>query len=285
MNGLWKEIHIQIDSRFHDPLCSFLFDLGTSGIEILDGEIKAYFKKSGLDPLLIQKIENYIKGMEKGLNIPIPFKIKSLKVEEERWEDRWKEFFRPQKVSNSLTIIPAWEDIGDINTEYIIRIDPGIAFGTGMHPTTQMCLKAMEIYRPSFSWRMLDVGTGSGILAIYAAYLGADSIVAIDIDQEALKVAKRNLCINGVKDRVNLICGSTDSIRSKYDMICANLDTRSLIGLCADFKEKINGRGFLILSGILKVELKDLYSRFNLKGFKCRDIICMDEWASIVLEG
>jgi len=285
VNGLWKEIHIQIDSRFHDPLCSFLFDLGTSGIEILDGEIKAYFKKSGLDPLLIQKIENYIKGMEKGLNIPIPFKIKSLKVEEERWEDRWKEFFRPQKVSNSLTIIPAWEDIGDINTEYIIRIDPGIAFGTGMHPTTQMCLKAMEIYRPSFSWRMLDVGTGSGILAIYAAYLGADSIVAIDIDQEALKVAKRNLCINGVKDRVNLICGSTDSIRSKYDMICANLDTRSLIGLCADFKEKINGRGFLILSGILKVELKDLYSRFNLKGFKCRDIICMDEWASIVLEG
>jgi len=285
VNGLWKEIHIQIDSRFHEPLCSFLFDLGTSGIEILDGEIKAYFKESGLDPLLIQKIENYIKGMEKGLNIPIPFKIKSLKVEEERWEDRWKEFFRPQKVSNSLTIIPAWEDIADINTEYIIRIDPGIAFGTGMHPTTQMCLKAMEIYRPSFSWRMLDVGTGSGILAIYAAYIGADSIVAIDIDQEALKVAKRNLCINGVKDRVNLICGSTDSIRSKYDMICANLDTKSLIGLCADFKEKINGRGFLILSGILKVELKDLYSRFNLKGFKCRDIICMDEWASIVLEG
>ena len=285
MNGLWKEIHIQIDSRFHDPLCSFLFDLGTSGIEILDGEIKAYFKKSGLDPLLIQKIENYIKGMEKELNIHIPFKIKFLKVEEGRWEDRWKEFFRPQKVSNSLTIIPAWEDIGDINTEYIIRIDPGIAFGTGMHPTTQMCLKAMEIYRPSFSWRMLDVGTGSGILAIYAAYLGADSIVAIDIDQEALKVAKRNLCINGVKDRVNLICGSTDSIRSKYDMICANLDTKSLLGLFADFKEKINDRGFLILSGILRVELKDLYSRFNLKGFKCRDIIRMDEWASIVLEG
>jgi ribosomal protein L11 methyltransferase len=203
----WLEISIQIHPVANEPLSEFLFELGCTGItseDQKDTTLKAYLSK--LDNL--GDIRDRINGFLRKLKGIFPelqsYKLKIKTIKDQDWSQGWRKFFSPEKITDTLMIIPAWDRAPFAFEGHIIKMDPGPAFGTGKHPTTQMCLKAMGGLPMPRKWTMLDVGTGSGILAIYGAKLGASMIKAIDIDITALRWAERNIKLNGLLDPIVL---------------------------------------------------------------------------------
>lgn len=172
-------------------------------------------------------------------------------LQDQDWTRLWRRFFHPVRVSPNLLVLPAWDPPPDKTGRFVIRIDPGPAFGTGQHPTTQMCLRALEASAPEPPWDMLDVGTGSGILAVYAALLKARRVVAVDLDPQALSWAARNLEINGVKERILLSRDPVERIPGRFHLLTANLDEPTLRDLLPSLVERLRPRGRIVLSGIL----------------------------------
>jgi ribosomal protein L11 methyltransferase len=174
----------------------------------------------------------------------------------EDWGRKWKENFKPLPVGHRLLIVPPWETALSPHDRLVIWIDPAMAFGTGHHATTQMCLEALEDFMDKWVETrrpvVLDVGTGTGILAIAAAALGADRVVAIDTDPEACDAARRNLLRCEHRDRVEVVCGGMGILDRKalFDLILANLDTRTLSLLFPTLAARLAPAGRLIASGI-----------------------------------
>jgi ribosomal protein L11 methyltransferase len=153
---------------------------------------------------------------------------------EEEWAEAWKRFFGIERVGRRLVVCPTWIDYAPRAEEVVIRLDPGMAFGTGQHPTTRLCLEALESrLRPGE--QVLDLGTGSGILAAAAALLGAARVIALDVDPVAVDVARQNVAVNGVEGRVQVLEGSLgdagplpDADMSRFDMVLANISTAGI---------------------------------------------------------
>lgn len=175
---------------------------------------------------------------------------------EEEWAEAWKQFFDVQRVGRTLVVCPTWIDYEPQADELFIRLDPGMAFGTGQHPTTRMCLEALENHlRPG--QEVLDLGTGSGILAIAAALLGAAHIKALDINPVAVEVARQNAVVNGVKDRIDVLEGSLgegsvlgEAAENRFDIVVANIDSFSITDLAPDLAGAVVPGGTLVVSGI-----------------------------------
>ena len=175
---------------------------------------------------------------------------------DEEWAESWKRFFTIQRVGRRLVVCPTWIDYSPRQDEVLIRLDPGMAFGTGQHATTCLCLEALES-RLSPGLEVLDVGTGSGILAITAALLGAGRVVALDTSPVAVGVARRNVAVNGVEGEVQALQGSlgaagplADTAASRFDIILANLTTATIVDLASDLARALAPGGTLIASGI-----------------------------------
>ncbi len=170
----WLEISIHLPPVAHDPLSAFLFDLGCSGIvseDFQDHTLKAYLPfQEDLEDIR-SRIEVFLQNLKEVFPEAHSPKWTLKKIEDRDWSRNWRRFFRSERVTLGVMIVPAWESLPPSFEGHVIRIDPGPAFGTGQHPTTRMCLEAMERLQISPSWTMLDVGTGSGILAIYGAIL------------------------------------------------------------------------------------------------------------------
>jgi len=206
------------------------------------------------------------------------------RLENQDWSMTWRQFFRPQQITDGLTVVPAWTPPPSEFAGKVLRIDPGPAFGTGQHPTTRLCLAAMEGVSPSRSWTMLDVGTGSGILAIYGARLGARKIVGIDTDPEALQWAEKNIDLNGLTGSVALSSQPLDRQTGAFSLITANLTLETILGLLPDFPRLLERSGALILSGLLEEQVRRVQEELPNQGFHQTGLRSMEEWACLVVK-
>ena len=209
-------------------------------------------------------------------------------VDDADWKDKWKEYFKPVRITDRLVVKPTWEEYEPNDGEKVIQIDPGMAFGTGTHETTSLCLKLMEKYlgdEPQDK-DVLDVGCGSGILSIAAALLGCRSVTGVEIDEDAVRVAEENVELNGIGDRVEILQGDlTEGIESKADIIVANLMADLVMTLSKSAKEHLKDGGIFISSGIL-LEKKDIVSDAVKKaGFEIIEIAEDGEWCAIAARG
>ena len=281
----WLETFIEIDPVAHEALSAFLFDLGCEGIVSDDDPhraLKAYFpfQKDWVD------IQNKIDGFLQKLGDIFP-EVQSprlifRKIEEQDWNRQWRKFFRPDRVTKQLTVFPAWESIPKYIEGHVIRIEPGLAFGTGQHPTSRMCLEAMERVSPPGSWTMLDVGTGSGILAMYGAKLGAIRVVALDVDPEAIRSAERNIRLNHLSGAIELSSMPLEELKDHFSLLTANLTHGVILQLFAHFSRLLDPGGWLILSGLLTDQAKDAEDYFSQYGFSKYEALHQAEWACII---
>jgi len=206
-------------------------------------------------------------------------------VDDEAWKDRWKENFHPAKISDTIVVRPSWEDYEAALGEMVIQIDPGMAFGTGSHETTRLCMQLMEQYAPKQTEArssLLDVGCGSGILAIGGALIGFGDVLGIEIDHDAVDVAEENVRLNGVDDVVRIRQGDlTEGVAFEADMIVANLMADLVMRLAADCGKHLKEGGVFISSGIL-IEKKDQVAKaIEDSGFTVEEIVEEGEWCAI----
>lgn len=202
-------------------------------------------------------------------------------VDDEQWKDKWKEYFKPSKVTEHLVIKPTWEDYEPAEGEKILEIDPGMAFGTGTHETTSMCLQLMEKYKKD-GFTVLDVGCGSGILSIGAALLGSSRALGIEIDPDAVGVAQENIAQNHVEDRAEAIEGDlTKGIDFKADMVLANLMADLVIMLSGDVPNHLNEGGIYISSGILTEKKDKVLAAIEDAGFEILEVKEKGDWCAI----
>ena len=205
-------------------------------------------------------------------------------VDDEDWKDKWKENFKPTKITDNLVVKPTWEDYDAAEGEIVLQIDPGMAFGTGTHETTSLCLKLMEKYMgdAAADKKVLDVGCGSGILAISAALQGSRDVLGVEIDEDAVRVAGENVELNKVQEAVKVIQGDlTKGIDYKADIVVANLMADLVMTLAGSVKDHMEDDGVFISSGIL-VEKKEKVSGAIIDaGFEIIEIAEDGEWCAI----
>ena len=205
-------------------------------------------------------------------------------IDDEDWKDKWKEHFKPTKITDKLVVKPTWEEYEAAEGELVIQIDPGMAFGTGTHETTSLCMKLMEKYMGdnAAEKKVLDVGCGSGILAIGAALLGSKDILGVEIDEDAVRVANENIELNQVGDKVKAIQGDlTKGIDFKADILLANLMADLVMLLAESAGKHLKKDGIFISSGIL-VEKKEVVSEaIKAAGFEIIEIAEDGEWCAI----
>jgi len=284
----WLEISIRIDPVSHESLSAFLFDLGCSGVVLenfRDSSLKAYlpFQENFED--LRNRIYVFLRKLAEIFPQVRSPELTIIEVEDQDWGRNWQRFFHPERVTPELSIWPAWEPVPACINGHVIRIDPGPAFGTGRHATTRMCLEAMErLVRADESWTLLDVGTGSGILAMYGAMLGAKRILAIDTDPEALRWANQNIGLNGLAGSIELSSTPLEKLEGPFSVVVANLILGEILDIFPGFPRLLNPEGLLILSGILEEQVEQVKRVLASYGFCERDILFQEEWACVTAE-
>lgn len=188
----------------------------------------------------------------------IEHSIELLDCAEEDWRNNWKKYFNPIPVGEKLLIRPSWRDDYDAGSRKVLSIDPGLAFGTGGHETTRLCLEMCEKHLKDGD-SVLDVGCGSGILGIATLLLGAKDAVGVDIDEVAVRTAKENAAINGVGDRFTAICGSfTDKVEGKYDIVLANIVADAIMFLSEGIKDFMKDDAVYVMSGIIDTRAEEV---------------------------
>ena len=205
-------------------------------------------------------------------------------VNEEDWANSWKEYYKPIKIGEKIVIVPAWEKYTQKEGEIIVRMDPGMAFGTGTHETTRLVIKLLEKYIKS-GMRVADVGCGSGILAICASKLGAAECKAYDIDPVAVKVANENIKDSGL---TNVSCEVSDLLRQvdksqPYDVICANIVADIIIRMMPDVGALMNESSVILASGIIVERSQDVISAFDEHGFNVVERIDENGWCALAV--
>lgn len=198
----------------------------------------------------------------------------------ENWINNWKKYFKPIPIGEKLLIRPIWEEEFDSMGRVVIHLEPGLAFGTGTHETTRLCLKTIEKYVEEGS-EVLDIGCGSGILSIAALLLGAKKAVGIDIDELSVKTAAENARINNVEDKFEAICGNlTEKVKGKYKVIIANIVADVIIELTKEVRSFMQEDAVYIVSGIIDTRKDDVLSCFY-ENFEIIEIIEENGWALI----
>ncbi|MDO5490996.1 MAG: 50S ribosomal protein L11 methyltransferase [Bacillota bacterium] len=215
-------------------------------------------------------------------------------VDDGDWKDRWKEYFRPMAVTDTIVVKPSWEDYEAAPREKLIEIDPGMAFGTGSHETTRLCLRLLEKYAPASCAAqagpktanslpsLLDVGCGSGILAMGGALLGYDPVLGIEIDPDAVEVARENVARNGLKEVIEIRQGNlTEGVDFAANVIVANLMADLVIRLAGDCAAQLKPGGWFISSGILLEKKEAVAKAVREAGFDITEVAEEGEWCAI----
>ncbi|MBR7181944.1 MAG: 50S ribosomal protein L11 methyltransferase [Clostridia bacterium] len=213
-------------------------------------------------------------------------KIEIIGVNEEDWANSWKAYYKPLHIGKKMVIVPAWEQYEPREGEIIVRMDPGMAFGTGTHETTRLVIELLErLVKPGI--RVLDVGCGSGILAICAAKLGAAECKAYDIDPVAVRVARENIKDSGQE---NVTCDVSDLLRDvdlnggPYDLICANIVADIIIRMAPDVARYMKPDAVLLASGIITERAEEVISALNAKGLAVRERLDDNGWCALVVQ-
>jgi ribosomal protein L11 methyltransferase len=253
--------------------------------------ISVYCPETALPAEAREKISNGLKRIENcGLNIG-PGKISISKMRQEDWAESWKRHFKPIGIGNTLLVKPGWSRKKASAGQAVVILDPGLSFGTGQHPTTLFCLRQIVKHRPlsKASAAFLDLGTGSGILAIAAAKLGYQPIHAIDFDPDAVRIARANAQKNHVIGRIHIARGDVSKLRAKpgrcFDVVCANLISTLLIAERKKIVAQLDSGGTLILAGILNVEFVLVQKAYEQCGLKLVAARTEKEWRSGAFRG
>jgi len=251
---------------------TFLKTLGT------DVKVKGYFYNYS------DKIESKIKNLS-GFGLDIgKGQVIINQVNEENWANAWKRYFKPFKVGKRIIVKPTWEEYKRIENDIIVEIDPGMAFGTGSHETTSMCLELLEKYIKAKD-TVIDIGCGTGILGITAAKLGAETVTCIDFDENACKVAADNTLLNKMENKVRVLKGNLlGGITIKADLIIANIIADVIIDLSDKAYRLINPGGLFISSGIIADRKKDVINQLKSNKYKIKEVMETREWCAIVGE-
>lgn len=306
----WMEVSIVVNHEVQEFVTNILEENGSNGVVIedskdLDGEladkfgeiyeldpsdypdtgvrIKAYFNEIDYSEELKNIILSNVRALE-NLDENI-FNYNEQTIKESDWENEWKNYFHPFKASKNFTIVPSWETYQkESDSELCIELDPGMAFGTGNHPTTSMCLNAIEQYVKSTD-TVIDVGTGSGILSIACHLLGVKHIKAVDLDELAVRVAKENFEKNSCEDAIetttgNLLKGETN----KYDVVIANILAHIIEEMIEDAYNTLNEEGRFITSGIIEEKSDEIIGHMKRVGFNIISINHDNGWVCIVGE-
>lgn len=243
--------------------------------------IIGYLPDTDDSDVMIAKIKTRLAGLS---NMAVQVDVLSERVDEKDWAHAWKEYFNVTRITDKIVVKPEWKDYTPAPGEVIIHIDPGMAFGTGTHPTTYMCLTLLEKYvQPDTP--LLDVGCGSGILMIGAAKLGAGAMTGIDVDPMAVDITRQNLEKNSISlDNVTLLAATLDKTPAiHYDLICANIIAQVITAIMPDIATRLASDGNAILSGIIEERLPDIYTALEEQRLECVKKINQDEWVALVV--
>ncbi len=263
----------------HDDLYGMIAEKFNTGVIQKDGEAELF--------LAGNQLSGFLRYLEELKAMGCTIDVDAEKFDSYDWQHEWKRFIKPIRVGKKLIIRPSWEKVAKDEGIVEIIIDPEMAFGTGHHETTQLCLEWLERYtisKPIQDMSLLDVGTGSGIIAITAAKLGFGMAVGIDIDTDAIGFAARNVEKNWVKSRVRLIAGTIDCLMSDFDILIANINAGVLKDIAPLlFKVmKKNKQSLLVLSGILASQKNDIVDVYIKYGLKCLEYYSKGEWCLLV---
>ncbi|AWI03317.1 50S ribosomal protein L11 methyltransferase [Clostridium drakei] len=307
MDKEWIEVSIVTSSEAVEAVTGILYNTEVKGVSIEDPEdiefkkkhpgdwdyfdesllnvkegaiIKGYYKQN-------EKLDGYLRYIKESINNLEKFGIdkgKGLitvcKVNEEDWENNWKKYYKPTKVGERVVVKPIWEDYSKKDDELVVELDPGMAFGTGTHETTRMCIKALEKYVKPES-EIFDIGTGSGILAITAAKLKAKEVIGVDLDPVAVKSASENVKYNDV-DNIKILHGNLmEVVQGKADIVVANIIADVIIFLTDGVKDFIVPGGRFICSGIILDRKDDVVNKLESSGFNIEEVNVDGEWVCI----
>jgi len=276
----WLQLTIRAGKRDLEFLSNYVIEQGSPGVVLKTGSVNAFFLSSRRDAALKSRLKRFVS--ERTRNVRLEWSI----VKSEDWEHSWKRFIKPARVGKSFWVTPPWLKARKFRRRRVITIEPGMAFGTGTHATTRACMEFLEIVAAKLagkSWSVLDVGTGSGILAIASRILGARTIWAIDNDPVAVEVARENLRSNGMAGAVILSGQKLGAIRRRFTALVANLTAETIVELAEMLQARVADRGYLILSGILHSKSQNVLRCFT-KSFFLLQRQTKREWLSLLLQ-
>lgn len=308
----WTEISIKTSQEGADIAAQAFYEVGITGLVIEDPDelsqlskeeffwdyidesmvgtsdgtvvIKAYLSSDsslGEKLSLIKDKINWLKNRDLGVDLG-SLDIELASVREEDWSNTWKKYYKPMKVSDRIVIKPSWETYNKKKGQVILTLDPGMAFGTGTHETTMLCMQAIDQYiRPDHS--LIDIGCGTGVLSIGALLLGAKAATTIDLDGNAVEIARKNAQINKVLGRMTLVHGNLlDEIEGSYDIVVANIIADVIIELSQYVTNYIKAGGLFISSGIIHERLDEVIEQIESVGLIIEKVAKMGEWAMVV---
>jgi len=267
----WLVFSLLIPKTLAEPVSNFLMEQGATGIEEVEEDfnqkrLRVYFLQNGQGKEILRAFHRYLRSLRNiepeasRISVEISF------ISEQDWGENWKRFFKPVRIGSRFIVKPPWSRIRLKKGEIAIEINPGMAFGTGTHATTQLCLEALEKRLKKKGLTVLDVGTGSGILSIAAARLGAAEVWGIDLDAVAVEIAKENVIENGISQQVKIRKARIGEIRKRFDLVVSNIDFRGLRRTRRTMLSHLKKHGFLILSGILDKEEERLHQYYVATG-------------------
>ncbi len=256
-------------------------------IDLIDEELVNKDRTHSIIHMYIAESDNAVEAVsylrERFTACGIDNEIKCELVDDAQWNENWKKYFKAFEIGEKLAICPSWESYDNKDNRTVISLDPGAAFGTGSHATTSLCLEILE-KRVTSDTTVLDIGTGSGILAIAADLLGAKSAIGVDIDAQSVKTAIQNAEINGVSEKTEFLVGDlADKISGKYDIVCANIVADVVMRLFDNVADFMKDDGILIVSGIIDMRSAEVEQSAAEHGFKIHDSLMREEWHAYVL--
>ena len=294
----WLELSVEAPPEYVEPLSHIFYRYGEGGVAI--ESLAGFNPDEGENAPQLQtvKIVTFVpldeSARSRKSNIEIAVRlvahfatiseIKEREVEEEDWESNWKEYFHPIRVGSNLVICPTWRAHQSLDDDVLIKLDPGMAFGTGHHPTTRMCMELLETLIVGGE-KVIDVGCGSGILSISAAKLGAEDILGIEIESRSVEVALENCELNGISSQVTILNGSFPEIRvenASFDVALANIAAKVVINLSEYIAGAVANDGRLVLSGILKSSLEDVEKEYSLYGVHFDKVLVDGDWTAVL---
>jgi len=291
----WLELKVQVDEEAVEAVSEVFRRVAPGGVAVEeaiepgdDGSytrvpsapvvVRAYVPLDGSEAARRREVEEALWH----LNAIWPVgSLQTAEVAEHDWASAWKAYYQPIRIGRRFVARPLWREVAAGPDDVILDLDPGMAFGTGLHPTTQLCLEALESV-PVAGRRVLDLGTGSGILAIAAAKLGAAEVLALDVDPVAVEAARGNVAANGVGGAVSVELGTLPlGAPRKLDLILANIIARVITDLAGELAAALAPAGTLVASGIIVDRLAEVEAALRTAGFELRQTRRGD-WVALV---
>jgi ribosomal protein L11 methyltransferase len=283
-----RKLTFKISDNAKSLVSDFLLGFDSMGVaeDIVEDrgmvEVSAYFPVEADLNMVKESLKNYCSFLGKHLPAFSLGDIDEEEIDHSSWEG-WRQFLKTVRVSERVAVRPPWEEYLPHGDEIVIEINPSMAFGTGHHETTRLCIRAMEeMMHDKKVGSVLDVGCGSGILAISAVKLGADWALGLDDDPIAVKEAKENLRRNSVSDRVGLFCGQIENVNGKFDLIVMNISAEAVLHYGGSIRSRLNSKGMLIASGITNARSDEVVSTLVGMRFNLYSKMADGEWVALV---